>query len=302
MLLIRPATPQDLTPVLEHLRVAKLVLAGVEEHLEHFWIATNNETIIATAGLEVYGQQALLRSVAVNAAYQHQGIGKKIIATILEYAKNLEIEQVFLLTETAELYFQNLGFRQTTRDTVTESMLSSVEFLGACSDSAVLMTRALLKIRAAQPSDVTRVTEIYNQGIADRIATFETEPRNSTDILGWFDPKYPFLVAERNNVVQGFIRASSYRSRECYAGIAEYSVYVARDLQGQRIGDALLTAFLPALTAAGFWKVLSRIFPENTASRKLCARHHFREVGIYQKHAMLDGIWRDCVIVEKILE
>jgi L-amino acid N-acyltransferase YncA len=51
----------------------------------------------------------------------------------------------------------------------------------------------------------------------------------------------------------------------------------------------------------GLWKVLSRIFPENSASLALCARHGFREVGRYEKHARLDGVWRDVIIVERLI-
>jgi phosphinothricin acetyltransferase len=68
------------------------------------------------------------------------------------------------------------------------------------------------------------------------------------------------------------------------------------------VGDALLAAFLPACRDAGLWKVLSRIFPENEASRRLCARHGFREVGVYERHGRLEGAWRDVVIVERLLD
>jgi L-amino acid N-acyltransferase YncA len=156
-------------------------------------------------------------------------------------------------------------------------------------------------IRPAQPDDTAQIAEIYNHGIADRIATFETEPRQPDDLLGWFSDKYPFLVFVQAGVVLGFVRASSYRERQCYAGIAEYSVYVSRTARGQGVGDALMAAFLPALQQAGFWKVLSRIFPENTASLALCQKHGFKQVGVYEKHAQLDGVWRDVVIVEKVL-
>jgi L-amino acid N-acyltransferase YncA len=156
-------------------------------------------------------------------------------------------------------------------------------------------------IRPAHPDDATQIAEIYNHGIADRIATFETEPRQPDDLLGWFSDKYPFLVFVQAGVVLGFVRASSYRERQCYAGIAEYSVYVSRTARGQGVGDALMAAFLPALQQAGFWKVLSRIFPENTASLALCQKHGFKQVGVYEKHAQLDGVWRDVVIVEKVL-
>ena len=67
------------------------------------------------------------------------------------------------------------------------------------------------------------------------------------------------------------------------------------------MGDLLMSAFIQALVADGKWKVLSRVFVENDASRRLLAKHGFREVGIYRRHARLDGIWRDGVIVERLL-
>jgi len=134
------------------------------------------------------------------------------------------------------------------------------------------------------------------------MATFETRERTAADVEGWFaSGRHPILVAERDGSVIGFIAASSYRPRDCYRGIAEFSVYVAGTERGRRIGDALMVEFLPALERAGFWKVLSRIFPENEASRALCRRHGFREVGVYRRHAQLDGEWRDVVIVERLV-
>lgn len=159
-----------------------------------------------------------------------------------------------------------------------------------------------ITIRTAAPGDAARIAEIYNEAIRERVATFETREQTAEDVLGWLrDPRYPALVAEADREVVGWVSASGYRERECYAGIAEFSVYVARAARGRGVADALMKAFLPALEAAGFWKVLSRIFPENAASRALCARHGFREVGVYEKHARLDGVWRDVVIVERLL-
>ena len=86
-----------------------------------------------------------------------------------------------------------------------------------------------------------------------------------------------------------------------YAGIAEYSVYVARHLRGRGAGRVAMAALIDAARDAGFWKLVSRIFVENSASRKLMASLGFREVGIYEKHARLDGRWRDVVIVERLV-
>ena len=160
-----------------------------------------------------------------------------------------------------------------------------------------------LRIRPAAADDAPAIAEIYNHGIRGRQSTFETRERTPGDVLPWLDDaRHPVLVAvDGGGAVVGWVAASTYRPRECYAGIAEFSVYVHPQARGQRVGDRLMAAFIPACEAAGCWKLLSRIFPENTASRALCARHGFREVGTYVRHAVLDGAWRDVVIVERLL-
>lgn len=157
-------------------------------------------------------------------------------------------------------------------------------------------------VRAARPSDAAAMARIYNEGIADRVATFETRERSAAEVAAWLDDgRYPVLAAESDGRVVGWIAASPYRERACYAGIVEFSVYVAREARGRGMGSALMSAFLSACETAGFWKVVSRIFPENGASLALCRRHGFREVGTYRRHGRLDGHWRDCVIVERLL-
>lgn len=158
-------------------------------------------------------------------------------------------------------------------------------------------------VRPATPADAPAIARIYNQGIRARIATFETRERTAADIEAWLvDPSWPVLVAERNGTVVGWIAASKYRDRDCYRGIAEFSVYVDEAARGAGVGDRLMAAFLPACARADFWKILSRIFPENAPSLALCRRHGFREVGTYERHGRLDGEWRDVVIVERLLD
>lgn len=167
---------------------------------------------------------------------------------------------------------------------------------------------AVTRTRIATPDDAGPIATIYNQGIAERIATFETEPRQPEDILPWFDGVHPIVVVlagaddGSDGRVVAFAATSSYRSRACYAGIAEYSVYVDRDARGMGAGRLALEALFDAATAAGYWKLVSRIFVENATSRALMRRVGFREVGIYERHAQLDGVWRDVVIVEKLLD
>ena len=156
--------------------------------------------------------------------------------------------------------------------------------------------------RMARIGDAAAIAAIYNEGIADRIATFETEPRSAEQIARWFDDCHPIVVVEGDDgAVLAFAASTAYRDRACYAGIAEFSVYVARRHRGTGAGRVALGALIDAASKAGFWKLVSRIFPENTASLVLMARMGFRQVGVYQRHGRLDGQWRDCIIVERLL-
>lgn len=163
-------------------------------------------------------------------------------------------------------------------------------------------TKLAASPRPATLSDAGSIAAIYNEGIRERIATFETRERTQDEVAAWIgDAQHPVLVSQLGDEIVAWAAASSYRPRECYAGIAEFSIYVARKARGQGIGRPLLEAFLAACRSAGFWKVVSRVFPENLASRALLKACGFREVGVYEKHAMLDGEWRDVVIVERLI-
>lgn len=161
-----------------------------------------------------------------------------------------------------------------------------------------------ISTRLATADDAEAIARIYNQGIDDRIATFETAPRSVEEMrsqLAYKADSFPTVVVLSGNDVIGYATAGSYRTRECYAGIAEHSVYVDRDHRRKGVGKIALLALCAEYADRGFWKLLSRIFPENGASLRLHEQCGFRVVGTYQKHAKLDGIWRDCVIVERLL-
>jgi L-amino acid N-acyltransferase YncA len=157
-------------------------------------------------------------------------------------------------------------------------------------------------VRPAHVDDAAAIAAIYNEGIADRVATFETDPRTPEQIEGWFDGLHPIVVVEGDDgAVMAFASSANYRQRACYAGIAEFSVYVARRHRGTGAGRVAMAALIDAATKAGFSKLVSRIFPENEASLALMERMGFRRVGVYQRHGKLDGQWRDCIIVERLL-
>ena len=162
----------------------------------------------------------------------------------------------------------------------------------------------MIQIRSAVQSDAPAIAAIYNVGIAERSATFETVPRQVEDITERLNQtdRYPLLVASsvEGNVI-GWAGLSSYRARDCYAGIGEISVYLAADARGRGVGRKLLENLIAVARERGYWKLLSRIFLSNTASRALCRSVGFREVGIYEKHGQLEGCWLDVVIVERLI-
>ena len=163
------------------------------------------------------------------------------------------------------------------------------------------MPQAALIARLAEYGDCEAIAEIYNQGIDDRVATFETRHRTPSDIEKWLDSRYPVVVVTMDDHVVGFASTSNYRPRDCYDGVADFSVYVRRDVRGTGAGRLALTNLIAASEDAGLWKLVSRVFPQNKASLGLLAAMGFREVGVYQKHARLDGNWQDVVIVERLI-
>ena len=158
-----------------------------------------------------------------------------------------------------------------------------------------------MRARMASADDAAAMAEIYNQGIEDRLATFETAPRSAENVRAWFDGAHPIVVVEDDGRVLAFASTSTYRPRECYAGIAEFSVYVAREARGRGAGRVAVEALIQEAERTGFWKLVSRVFTDNTASLRLLRSVGFRQVGTYEKHAKLDGVWRDVVIVERMI-
>jgi L-amino acid N-acyltransferase YncA len=160
----------------------------------------------------------------------------------------------------------------------------------------------MTRLRPATPADVAALATIYNEGIAGREATFETSPRAPEEIAGWLEERLPFVLAEgTGGEVEGFARVSAYSDRCVYSGVGEHGVYVAAAARGRGVGRRLLLALCEAAEDAGYYKLTSRIFTTNAASRAVHLAAGFEEVGIQRRHGRLDGEWRDCVLVERLL-
>jgi L-amino acid N-acyltransferase YncA len=164
-----------------------------------------------------------------------------------------------------------------------------------------LPVSAGLRVRSAELRDAPAITHIYNQGIEDRVGTFETEPRVVEQIEAWFEHAKAFVTVEdAAGEVMGYAVAHPYADRSCYAGIGEFSVYVRREARGRGVGRLAMAALNAAAREAKPWKLMSRVFPENRASLSLMAWSGYAEIGVHKTHGKLDGVWRDCVIVEQV--
>ncbi len=140
---LRSARSADLPQVLSLLNGAGLPTAGVAEVFSHFVVAESEGRLVGAAGLEIYGASALLRSVVVEDSWRGSGVGRRLIENALDTAKQRGIEDVFLLTTTAEHYFPRFGFSCVNRESAAAGVQASVEFQGACPSTAVLMRKAL---------------------------------------------------------------------------------------------------------------------------------------------------------------
>ena len=158
-----------------------------------------------------------------------------------------------------------------------------------------------MTIRVATRSDAAQVAAIYNEGIEDRSATFETELRSPGEVMNWLVDGFPVLVAERDGAVAGFARLSEYSDRCVYQGIGEHGVYVDPRARGAGVGRRLLEELALAAETAGYHKLTSRVFTTNAASLALHRSAGFTEVGIQRRHGRLDGEWKDTMLVERLL-
>jgi L-amino acid N-acyltransferase YncA len=161
---------------------------------------------------------------------------------------------------------------------------------------------ATITIRSAESQDAGAIAALYNQGITERQATFETRLRNASEILSWFEPGLPFLVAtDDDRRVVGFARVSPYSDRCVYQGVGEHGVYVDVAVRGRGVGRQLLEELARESERRGMYKLTSRVFTTNAASLAVHRSAGFEEVGVQRRHGKLGTEWKDCVLVERLL-
>lgn len=155
-----------------------------------------------------------------------------------------------------------------------------------------------MQIVALTETHYQDVANIYQQGIATGIATFETSAPTWAD---WDKSHLPFgrLVALDPTQVKGWAALSPVSSRCVYGGVAEVSIYIANDAQGRGIGQLLLNRLIIESEDNGIWTLQAGIFPDNTASITLHQKCGFRIIGHKEKIGQLNGQWHDNILLEK---
>lgn len=139
MIELQAANQTDVVAICTLLKTADLLTEGVEEHIETFVKLVHKEMLVGTAGMEVYGQNALLRSVALSPNVRGQGHGKRLVNAILKRAQEMGISELYLLTETAQNFFTSLHFETIPRTEADTAVQRSEQFQSLCPDSATCM-------------------------------------------------------------------------------------------------------------------------------------------------------------------
>jgi L-amino acid N-acyltransferase YncA len=305
---MRQARAADRQEIAALLDACHLPTAGFVDHLHEFLVAERGGGIAGSAGLEVCGRCALLRSVAVRPGERSDGLGQELVHRLLDAAHARGLAEVYLLTETAEPFFLRFGFITVERASAPPALAASAEFQGACGESAVLMRLSLARppvlVRRARGDDAPAITRIYNQGIEDRTATLETEIRTAEERLRWLaarSGRHPVVVAVRQGETVGWASLNPFNPRAAYRWVADFSVYVDRAHRGSGLGTLLVRELERRARDLGYHKLVLTTFPFSPAVH-LYEKLQYRQVGIYREQGQLDGRWVDTLVMEKLLE
>lgn len=153
--------------------------------------------------------------------------------------------------------------------------------------------------------DIALITNIYNQGIEDRVATLETSLKSVDEMKDWMtnrsDKHKVLIIEDCNGAVKGWASINTFNSRCCYSGVADISIYIEREERGKGLGKTLLNYLVKVAQEQGFHKLVLSTFEFNEAGKRLYRSVGFREVGTYINQGTLDGKFVNVTIMEKLL-
>jgi phosphinothricin acetyltransferase len=162
----------------------------------------------------------------------------------------------------------------------------------------------MITLRAATADDADAICTIFNQGIADRVATLETALRTPAERRAWLadrGPRHPVIVASADGAVVGWGSLNAFNARTAYDHVVGFSIYVERSWRGRGIGSQLLDRLIDRASELRYHKMVLAALAHNAAGVALYTRAGFSPVGIYHEQGQLDGHWVDVILMEKIL-
>jgi phosphinothricin acetyltransferase len=161
------------------------------------------------------------------------------------------------------------------------------------------------RVRDAKLLDIPYITNIYNEGIEDRIATLETSLRDNSEMENWLTSRgerYKVIVMEdTEGIVIGWASINIFNSRCCYSGVGDISIYINRNMRGRGLGKVLLNSLFDIARRQDFHKLVLSTFEFNDVGKRLYKKLGFREVGTYENQGILDGKFVNITIMEKLL-
>ena len=160
------------------------------------------------------------------------------------------------------------------------------------------------RVRLAVESDLPAIGAIYNEGIVDRVATLDEDQKTDAEMREWWsahDDRHAVFVAEVDGRVAGWASINRYNNRCAYRGVADLSIYIARERRGTGVGKVLLRELESGARERGFHKIVLFTFGFNEAGQRLYRGSGYREVGVFKDQGKLDDEFVDVVIMEKLL-
>ena len=161
-----------------------------------------------------------------------------------------------------------------------------------------------MQIRPARPEDAPAITDIYNEAILNTSATFDTEPKSTTDRLVWMtrrSPRFPVLVAEEAGQVVGWGALNPWSERGGYAWTAENSIYIHADWRRKGVGQRLLAALVDEAKRHGFHVLIARIAAESEGSMRLHEKQGYRLEGTLREIGFKFGRYHDVRYLQLVL-
>lgn len=276
-----------------HIRAAKpadgsglaRLLPGVDPWPPDLLVAESGGEVVGAVGLKPQGEAVLLHAVAVRPDRRGRGIAARLIVTALEAQVRRGVGRALIGTGGPSDYFRRFGFQG-------DGVLSAT------------LRQPHPWVRRAGPADVPAITRIYNEGIADRIATLEDAPHPEAERAQWLHARgerHPVIVAIRAGGICGWASLNPFSPRAAYRHVADFSIYVERAARGGGIGSLLLGELIRRARDLGYHKLVLSAFPFNAAGMALYTRFGFQTVGILHEQGMLDQRWVDTIMMERLL-